>query len=702
MEQGKEYYAFISYKREDERWAKWLQHKLEHYRFPTRLSAGGDFPRNIRPTFRDVTDLTPGLLPEEIDAALRSSQWLIVVCSPRSAKSPWVCKEAQSFIDSGRADHIIPFVIEGVPFSSYPSTECFPKALLGLTGGNELLAANINEMGRDAAAIKVVARMFGLRFDVLWQRHRRARIRRTVLIAALTLTLAVGGAWASLYVARQKLLADKARQERQAQMLFTEYYRCEKLLKEKQFTDLFRASQDILKGRSLPDTLASRFEYFLRTSYDALRTDTLKVTERNVAGFPAMEWGRMPVAFSAEGDIICVGCSGFSVLDASSGESLFLSDNWPDDIRIVGDRIYSYDDYRIITYDRNSFEVLASHDLSMGSGDYQMLIGSSADGRRFLTEDKDGDYNVFDTPSCRLVRSFAKGAYTASINHDGSIVALCEDGRAVLYRTDTGERVPGVPDLPAETLQFDQSGRWLLAFHDGGAALFNPDTGGIRLIGSLDDGWEDGFNFDGNIYGSKYYVSDDDRYAAVGNTIYSLSDGSPFKRLDDPGTAMGLKIYPGAGKVVQVNVERELVVYTRSGASLFETVDDDFSDLYASDKTEQKYDIQTTSDGTVVVKDRRGGLLGRIERVGGGIYWQSISPDGKYILISSPAIPTSLYALTTGTLVQEFPFFAGDGDLGIGVIGEDGFCYFHGLEAIVRYPIIPLDELLAIESAGPF
>ena len=27
MEPDKEYYAFISYKREDEKWAKWLQYK---------------------------------------------------------------------------------------------------------------------------------------------------------------------------------------------------------------------------------------------------------------------------------------------------------------------------------------------------------------------------------------------------------------------------------------------------------------------------------------------------------------------------------------------------------------------------------------------------------------------------------------------------------------------------------------------------
>lgn len=190
MNENKEYYAFISYKREDEKWAKWLQDKLEHYKFPTNLNGRTDLPKSIRPTFRDVTDLNPGLLAEEINKALRNSEWLIVVCSPRSAKSPWVCKEAQTFIDLGRADHIIPFVIEGNPFSN-DSTECYPEALLNLTGSKELLAANINEMGRDAAAVKVVARMFNIRFDSLWQRYEKERRKRRFYLLAGVLALAI-------------------------------------------------------------------------------------------------------------------------------------------------------------------------------------------------------------------------------------------------------------------------------------------------------------------------------------------------------------------------------------------------------------------------------------------------------------------------------------------------------------------------------
>lgn len=185
MEACKEYFAFISYKREDEKWAELLQTRLEHFKFPTNLNGRSDLPKHIRPIFRDVTDLSSGLLSEEINIALRDSEWLILICSPRSANSPWVCKEAQTFIDLGKADHIIPFIIEGSPFSNDPTSECYPESLLKLTGSNELLATNINELGRDAAIIKVVARMFNLRFDTLWQRHNREIKRKRIKYIAV-------------------------------------------------------------------------------------------------------------------------------------------------------------------------------------------------------------------------------------------------------------------------------------------------------------------------------------------------------------------------------------------------------------------------------------------------------------------------------------------------------------------------------------
>lgn len=209
-EQPKQYYAFISYKREDEKWAKWIQHMLEHYKFPTNLNGCTNLPKKIRPTFRDVTDLTPGFLAEEIHEALVNSQWLIIVCSPRSAKSKWVCNEAQTFIDLGRADHIIPFVIEGKPFSNDETTECYPEALLNLTECKEILAANIHEMGRKAAVVKVIAKMFGLDFDSLWQRYQREQLKSRIIKSVLGLVLfllLIGSAFLSIRIFDNKVVA---------------------------------------------------------------------------------------------------------------------------------------------------------------------------------------------------------------------------------------------------------------------------------------------------------------------------------------------------------------------------------------------------------------------------------------------------------------------------------------------------------------
>lgn len=183
-----EYFAFISYKREDEKWAKWLQKKLESYGFPVALrKENPGLPSKIRPIFRDQSELSGGNLKDEIEKGLEGSNYLIVICSPRAAKSPWVSKEVQYFIDHGRENNIIPFIIGGTPNASIPEYECFPEGLRQLSGERELLGININEMGRDAAAIKVVARMFNLRFDTLWQRHSRRQRRKRLLYIILAI-----------------------------------------------------------------------------------------------------------------------------------------------------------------------------------------------------------------------------------------------------------------------------------------------------------------------------------------------------------------------------------------------------------------------------------------------------------------------------------------------------------------------------------
>ena len=159
------YFAFISYKREDEEWAIWLQHELEYYHLPALLNGREDLPKVFRPVFRDIDELKAGNLPEQIHEALASSLHLIVICSPRSAKSNWVNKDINSFIEIGKEkgfnnlERIFPFIVEGEPHAKDKKQECFPKVLRDLPADKERIGGNVSESGRDKAFIKVMAGM---------------------------------------------------------------------------------------------------------------------------------------------------------------------------------------------------------------------------------------------------------------------------------------------------------------------------------------------------------------------------------------------------------------------------------------------------------------------------------------------------------------------------------------------------------------
>ena len=81
------YYAFISYSHEDEEVAKRIQKKLTEYKLPSVIrKANPLLPENVRPIFRDVTNLTTGMLQGKLNTELEHSKFLIVLCSPNSAK----------------------------------------------------------------------------------------------------------------------------------------------------------------------------------------------------------------------------------------------------------------------------------------------------------------------------------------------------------------------------------------------------------------------------------------------------------------------------------------------------------------------------------------------------------------------------------------------------------------------------------------
>ena len=191
------YYAFISYSSADGQWAKWIQNKLESYRLPTALRKENiDIPKRINPVFRDTTDLSTGVLKDVLRQELQASKFLIVLCSPSSAKSAWVNEEVKAFIEMGREASIIPLVVEGEPFAGDPAREAFPPALREME--QELIGISVEKFGRKEAFLRVVAALLEIRYDKLADRDRR-RTRSRKLIAGIAALIAAVGIGCGLW-----------------------------------------------------------------------------------------------------------------------------------------------------------------------------------------------------------------------------------------------------------------------------------------------------------------------------------------------------------------------------------------------------------------------------------------------------------------------------------------------------------------------
>lgn len=212
MEQTYKYFAFISFQSSDAREAVRLQHAIERYRLPAVLcKEDSSIPRRIKPLYCYLNDMHAGEeLMQELKSRMEQSRYLIVVCSPRSAKSVYVNSGIDYFISLGRRDSIIPVIVDGVPYSGNPETECFPEALrrhfpkhIDPLQDHSILGINIREAGvsrrrsYDRAMLMVVARMLQLDFDGLLLRDKQRRRKRTVFasLLALLMVLALGLTW---------------------------------------------------------------------------------------------------------------------------------------------------------------------------------------------------------------------------------------------------------------------------------------------------------------------------------------------------------------------------------------------------------------------------------------------------------------------------------------------------------------------------
>ncbi|MGA0611712.1 TIR domain-containing protein [Caldimonas sp. KR1-144] len=226
---ARRYGAFLSYSHRDAALATWLQRGLETYRLPPRLAgretAVGPVPRTVGPVFRDRDELPAGAdLATHVREGLAASRWLIVVCSPAAAASPWVEREILEFKRLHGEERVLAVIAAGEPYASRrpgrEQEECFPQALRharaadGTPTGAELepIAVDLRKQGdgKRMALLKLIAGMTGVGVDELAQRDAQRRARRLAW-------LAVGATVGMLVMGVMAVMALQARNEAREQ-----------------------------------------------------------------------------------------------------------------------------------------------------------------------------------------------------------------------------------------------------------------------------------------------------------------------------------------------------------------------------------------------------------------------------------------------------------------------------------------------------
>ena len=178
------YDAFISYRHADldKAAAVGLHRRLESFRMPAGLRT--DLPeekRRIQRVFRDQDELPlSSNLSDAIESALKNTDWLIVIATPRFPQSKWCAKEIERFTELYGQDHILVVLADGMPEESIPEVLRFRQ-----NGAVDEIVADVRGKNTlDEAALRIAARMYDLDPAELKHRVRERRVKRIAAVSA--------------------------------------------------------------------------------------------------------------------------------------------------------------------------------------------------------------------------------------------------------------------------------------------------------------------------------------------------------------------------------------------------------------------------------------------------------------------------------------------------------------------------------------
>ena len=368
-----QYDAFISYRHLplDKAVAKKLHTELETYHIPQSVSKATG-KKKMGKVFRDEEELPLSVsLSENIEYALRTSEWLIVICTPDLLESKWCMKEIDTFIELGKRNNILLVLASGTPDTSFPPQL---RTIVTEEGVKEVepLAANIvaedipqtvKKLGQEK--LRILAPMLGVGYDDL---KRRARQRRIRITAAVTAAVVIAAAGSGIYISSNN--------KKKAQLLLqTQTNRIGEILE--------KTGALVSAGDKIPAAVQLLEAYDISESAGDLRRDEILSAMRSAASIEP-----------------------FSVISTFGGQN----------IRILDAKASPAGDFVLGIVNNNS---VARMDCITGQISYQVSVSNeqindlklSPDGTRFLANcDLGRSVSVWDSSDGSLVYTYMSKA----------------------------------------------------------------------------------------------------------------------------------------------------------------------------------------------------------------------------------------------------------------------------------------------------
>lgn len=236
MEKKYTYDAFISYRHTelDKFVAENLHKAMETFKPPKSILKTGKTSRTrIERVFRDRDELPlASNLEDPIISALKQSEYLIVICSPRLRESMWCKREIETFIAFHGRERVFAVLVEGEPEDSFPEELLYvEEEITNPDGTIEIKKKNVEPLAADVRGnskkevlkalkselLRLLAPMFAVSYDDLRQRHKERRMRRivatSVAASVVCLLIGVGSTVAALQIQRQKVQIEEQADE---------------------------------------------------------------------------------------------------------------------------------------------------------------------------------------------------------------------------------------------------------------------------------------------------------------------------------------------------------------------------------------------------------------------------------------------------------------------------------------------------------